>query len=105
MTTRSCQAELENSFEHSSWSYDDSDQFLQLFYHYINFSPGIVFTKTKTNGYLVGIVVDGTDDVTALVGTARAGAAAAGANIINVEIKKYHLRFFRFWETGAKYGI
>ena len=80
-------------------------KFLQLLHYHINFFPGIVFAKTKTYGYLVGVVVDGTDDVAALVGTAGAGAAAAGANIIDVEIEQYHLRFFCLGKTGAEYRV
>ena len=67
------------------------NEILQLLHHQIHFFPCVVFTKTKTYRYLVWVVVDGTDNVAALIGTTGAGAAAAGANIIYVEIEKYHL--------------
>ena len=64
-----------------------SNQFLQLLHNRIHFSLCIVFTETETNRYLVGVIVDGADDMAALVGAGSAGAAAACADIIDVEIE------------------
>ena len=46
-----------------------------------------MFAKTKPHRYLVGVVVDGTNDVATLIGSTRAGAAAAGTNIIISRLK------------------
>lgn len=80
-------------------------KFLQLLHHRIYFCPGIMLAETETYGYLVGIIVDGTDNMAALVGAAGAGAAATGTDIIDIEIEEDHLRLFCLWKTHAEYGI
>ncbi len=64
-----------------------------------------MLAKRETNGYKIRIVVDSMNDMRALVGAAGTGASTGGADMINVEVKKYHFRFLSFWETSAQNRI
>ena len=75
------------------------DQFLQFLHNHIDLFFRIVFTEREANSNLVGIVVDGSYYVRALVGATGAGAAAAGADIIDVEIEKDHFTLLCFWKA------
>jgi len=46
-----------------------------------------LFAEAEAYCYLVGVIIDGADDMAALVGAAGAGAAAAGTDIIDVEVE------------------
>ena len=64
-----------------------------------------MFAEWETDRNLVGIIVDGAYNVRTLVGAAGTGAAAAGADIVDVEIEKNHFAFLCFGKTGAEYRI
>ena len=81
------------------------NQLLQLGYHRINFFAGVVLAKAKPHGYLIGIVIDGTDNMATRIGAAGAGTTAAGANVIDVEIEKYHLTLFCFGKAYVEHGV
>ena len=57
--------------------------------------------KREPNCYKIRIVIDSMNDMRALVGAAGTGASTGGADMINVEVKKYHFRFLGFWKAGA----
>lgn len=64
------------------------NHFLQLLHYKIHFFAGIMTAEREPDRYLVGIIVDGADNMRALVGAAGAGAAAAGADIIDVKVEQ-----------------
>jgi fructose-1,6-bisphosphatase len=60
-----------------------------------------MLAKRETNCYKIRVVIDGMNDMRALVGAAGTGASTGGTDMINVEVKKYHFRLFCFWQSGA----
>lgn len=64
-----------------------------------------MLAERKPYGHAVGVVADGADDMRALVGAAGAGAAAGGADIVNVEVEQKHFRFLGFGKRYIQHRV
>ena len=82
-----------------------SNQLFELCYDGVYFFFCVILTEGKTNSNKVGVIVYSANNMRTVIGTAGAGTPTRCANMIYVEIKKNHLRFFSFGKCDAQYSV
>src|SRR6185437_4727794 len=73
--------------------------------HRIHFFPRIMLAERESDRNLVGVVVDGPNNVRPLLRPTGTGAATGRADMMDVEVEQQHFGFFGLRERNAKHGI
>ena len=81
------------------------DVLFQFYDHCIYFFFCIMLAKRETYRYKIGIIIDGSDNMRALIGTTAAGTATGSTDTLHIETKENHLGFFGIWERHIKHHI
>ena len=80
-------------------------QLLKFFNNRINLCLCVMLAEREAYRNQPRVIMQGLNNVAALVGAAGTGAAAAGTNTIHIKAKQQHFALISFGEIYAKYRV